>query len=99
MGWRKLRAKLSEHQNSSVTDVEYLIISQVYLIYLEKASLLSRNSPHNHRLDLTKREDRKQLFEMVSEDLGTLKTKISSHYHELVDETQEEINAILATVE
>ena len=96
MGWQKLRAKLSEHQNSSVVDVEYLVISQVYFIYLEKASLMSRKYPHDHRLDLKNPEDRKHLFEVVEEDIGLLKSKISKHYHELVEDIREEIQTILS---
>ena len=99
MGWHKLRAKLSEYQNSSATDVEYLIINQVYLIFLEKASLISKHAPHQSRLDLTKPNDREQLFEATQAELNVLKSKISAHYHNLVNEIHDEIKTILTSRE
>ena len=95
MSWNKLRSKLAEYQQGTVSDVEYLVICQVYHTFLDVACSFSRNAPHQERLDLTKPEIFDDYLSTVRNELIAMKSKIDPFYHNLVEETFEEAKGVL----
>ncbi len=95
MGWHKLRAELTEHHRSSIMDIDYLIISQVYHIFFDQASLMSRHSAHDHRKELSDQQHLELLFQYVQEELNRLKQKVSKQYHNRIDEIADEAKELL----
>ncbi|MDK9700878.1 MAG: hypothetical protein OEM52_12090 [bacterium] len=95
MSWQKLRGKLAEYHTGTVSDVEYLVICQVYHTFLDVACNYSRHVPHQERFDLTHPDIFEQYLGQVRDDLIAMKSKIDPFYHNLVEETFEEAKQVL----